>query len=88
MENPIDKMTKEAAESTAEAPFLLVSQAPTATCEKCGRPTVAPGRIALYDGKDFKVWCDCVTEDEMQVVVNDYVNIKSMWMLDEKQVDA
>lgn len=88
MENPIDNMTKEAAEGVTEAPFLLVSQAPTATCEKCGSPTVAPGRIALYDGEDFKVWCDCITEDEMQDVVKRYTDIRAMWLLDENKVDA
>lgn len=71
-----------------DGPFLLVAQAPSVKCQKCGRDTVPPGRIAIFDGTTMRTWCDCITEEEMQAVVREYVGIKALWTLNPGVVHA
>jgi hypothetical protein len=67
-----------------ERPFLYVSQCEAVKCHLCGREVPAPGRIAikLEDG-DARYYCDCITEDQMQEVINEWNNYYVLSTMDD-----
>lgn len=61
-------------EDEGERPFLYISQCEPVKCHKCGNDVPSPGRIAIKCDGDARYWCDCVTEEEMQDIVEEWNN--------------
>ena len=59
-------------DDSGEYPFLLVSQTVPVTCHKCGATMPSPGRIAIKTDGEARYYCDCITEEEMQEIVQEW----------------